>query len=80
VWQVQTKSSSLFFQILWDGCELQICLLLVSTVPAKWLMGYDFTQIHSEGCLCGMDERHKRHKLNYRGLTDYSFIVLMCAR
>jgi hypothetical protein len=24
VWQVQTKNSSLFFQILWDGCEIVI--------------------------------------------------------
>jgi hypothetical protein len=23
VWQVQTKNSSLFFQILWDGCETE---------------------------------------------------------
>jgi len=24
VWQVQTKNASLFFQFLWDGCEIDL--------------------------------------------------------
>jgi hypothetical protein len=68
VWQVQTKYSSLFFQILWDGCGQDSLILDAQLQQWLWshLSGlsakiFDFTVTNALTCFKNRSGLHSGH-------------------